>query len=279
MGRIQEGGVHTQKVSLAIGSVALLIIGAFLCCPFSAVAAEESVYVVNVEGEADFCGVNTSLTASDAIKVTYTISGDASYNYEADLLNSDDESSGKITNQTGQLTGVSLYSKTITVTAPLESGNYRLVVSFYAVEDTDRKEEVIAEKTVPLKVVDPIVLKFSLKNDGSNDVILNAYFKINGEKDEKSVQTVTIKANDTTDVTYNYYVKDVEDTKYSLETDDQIVKGSITGLGEEKTFYAHDSDYSVITTIVVVVLVIMAIILFFVLRKPVVNKGKPKGRR
>ena len=255
------------------------MIGAFLCCPFSAVAAEESVYVVNVEGEADFCGVNTSLTASDAIKVTYTISGDASYNYEADLLNSDDESSGKITNQTGQLTGVSLYSKTITVTAPLESGNYRLVVSFYAVEDTDRKEEVIAEKTVPLKVVDPIVLKFSLKNDGSNDVILNAYFKINGEKDEKSVQTVTIKANDTTDVTYNYYVKDVEDTKYSLETDDQIVKGSITGLGEEKTFYAHDSDYSVITTIVVVVLVIMAIILFFVLRKPVVNKGKPKGRR
>ena len=256
------------------------MIGAFLCCPFSAVAAtdEGEVHVINVTG-VDFCGVNTSLTSSDAIKVTYTLNGDAGYNFQVQLLDSDGQSAGKVSPETGQLYTSTPYYRTITVTAPVVSGDYELKVTFYGTDDTSRTGDVIAEKTLPLKVVDPIVLSFTLKNEGSNDVNLNAYFKINGEKNEDSEQAVTIPANGTKDVTFNYYVKDVEDTKYSLETDDQIVKGSISGLGVEKTFYAHDADYTMITTIIVVVLVIMAVILFFVLRKPVVNKGKPKGRR
>ena len=256
------------------------MVGAFLCYPFATVAADEDeVHVINVVGGADFCGVNTSLTSSDANKVTYTLNGDARYYYSAELLSSDDESSGKITTATGQLYSGTPCYRTITVTAPLVSGDYRLVVSFYAADDSSREGPVIAEKTVPLKVVDPIVLKFTLKNEGSTAITLNAYFKIDGEKVDDSEQTVPIPANGTKDVTYNYYVLDVKDTTYSLETDDQIVKGSISGLGVEKTFYAHDADYSLVTTIVVIVLVVLAVILFFVMRKPVVNKGKPKGRR
>ena len=138
---------------------------------------------------------------------------------------------------------------------------------------------LLAEKNVPLKVVDAITLKFTLKNEGDSDIEFEAYFKINGEKVDLSVQTVTVPANGTKDVTYDYYVKDVEDTTYCLSTDSVAIHNSVTGLDEEKTFYAHDADYTVITTIVVIVLIILAVILFFVMRKPVVNRGKPKGRR
>ena len=296
MGRIQEGGVLTQKVSMTIGAVALLMIGAFLCCPLMAdTTAGEGVYVVNVEASADYCGVNSSLTGSDLNEVVCTLSGNERYYYKATLLNSDDVSSGKINNittedaATKQVTPTDASSgqldnsnnRTVYVVAPLESGEYRLVVKFYGKNDSDMTGEVLAEKTVPLKVVDPVVLKFTLKNDSSNGVTFSAFFVIDGVKADKSVQSVTVPANGTKDVTYNYYMKDVKDSKYYLDTDSDYIKGIIKGMGEEntKTFYAHDADYTVITTIVIVVLVILAIILFFVMRKPVINKGKPKGRR
>ena len=258
------------------------MMAAFLCCPYSSGdAGDENVYVINVVGDSDFCGKNTSLTSSDALKVKYTLNGDDRYYYSVDLLSSDDVSSGKIDYSTGQLYSGTPCYRTITVTAPLESGDYRLVVSFYASDDSKREGDVVAEKTVPLKVVDPIVLTFTLKNDGSSAVNFTTYFVINGEKVDDSEQEVSISANGTKDVTYNYYVKDVEDTKYYLDTDSSNIKSIVGGMGEDntKTFYAHDSDYTVITTIVVVILVILAIILFFIMRKPVINKGKPKGRR
>lgn len=281
MGRIQEGGVLTQKVSMAIGAAVLIMMGVFLCCPFAAVEAAEGSNVVNVEGSADFCGVNTSLTSSDAHKVTYRLSGDDKYYFSATLLDSNEASSGKVNYPTGYLYSGSPNYRDLTVTAPLASGDYTFVVKFYAADDTEMKNDPIAEKTVPLKVVDPIVLKYTLKNDSSNAVTFSAYFVIDGKKVDDSTQDVTVPANGTKDVTYNYYTKDVKDTKYYLDTDSSIIKGIIGGLGSDnqKTFYAHDSDYGVITTICVVVLVIMAIVLFFILRKPVVNKGKPKGRR
>ena len=257
------------------------MMGAFLCCPFSSDAADdESAYVINVVGESDFCGKNTSLTSSDVIKVRYTLSGNDTYLYSAELLSSDDVSSGKVSDATGQLSSGSPCYKNITVTAPIESGEYRLVVKFYASND-DKRTDVLAEKTVPLEVVDPIVLTFTLKNDSSNDVSFSAYFVIDSKKADDSEQDVIVPANGTKDVTYNYYVKDVKDADYYLDTDSLYIKDIIPGIGEgnTKTFYAHDADYSVITTVIVVVLVILAIILFFVLRKPVVNKGKPKGRR
>ena len=182
MGRIQEGGVHTQKVSLAIGVIALIMVGAFLCCPFATVAADEGdVHVINITAETDFCGVNTSLTSAD-YTVKYTLNGDARYYYSAELLSSNDESSGMITSATGQLYSGTPCYRTITVTAPTESGDYRLVVSFYAVDDSSRTGPVIAEKTVPLKVVDPIVLSVTMKNEGSTAVKFTPYFVINGDK-------------------------------------------------------------------------------------------------
>ena len=272
MGSIQEGGVHTQKVIAVMGMVALLMMGAFVCCPLvsdSFAADDETVATINVEAASDFCGVSKT--------VKYTLSGDGAYYYKADLVNSEGTSSGSLTSKAGYLYGSGTYSTTITATAPTTSGDYTFTVKFY--DSNAEDANLLAEKNVPLKVVDAITLKFTLKNEGDSDIEFEAYFKINGEKVDLSVQTVTVPANGTKDVTYDYYVKDVEDTTYCLSTDSVAIHNSVTGLDEEKTFYAHDADYTVITTIVVIVLIILAVILFFVMRKPVVNRGKPKGRR
>ena len=261
---------------------AILMIGAFVCCPIlsDAAAADES-YVVNVESSADYCGVNTTLSGTNLNKVTYTLSGNDEYHYKVELLDSDGKTVENVISDSAAKGQLSAGKRSISVTAPLESGNYTFVAKFYGTTDTGMTGEPLAEKTAPLKIVDPIVLKYILKNEGTNAVTLSVYFVINGERVSDSAKDVTITAGGTQEVTYNYYVKDVEDCKYYLDTDSTFFKDVITGLGEDntKTFYAHDSDYSLITTIVVVVLVIMGIILFFVLRKPVVNKGKPKGRR
>lgn len=279
MGRIQEGGVLTQKVSMVLGAAVLIMMGVFLCCPLAADVAAEGSNVINVEASADFCGVNS--TSSSTHKVTYRLSGDDKYYYSATLLDSDDVSSGKVDYPTGQLYSGSPNYRNLTLTAPSTSGEYTFVVKFYATDDVERKNEPIAEKTIPLEVVDPIVLKYTLKNNSDNALTFSAYFVINGDKVDDSIQDVTVPANGTKDVTYDYYTKEVKDTKYYLATDSSIIKDKISGLGSEneKTFYAHDADYTVITTICIVVLVILAIILFFIMRKPVVNKGKPKGRR
>ena len=272
MGSIQEGGVHTQKVIAALGIVVLLMMGAFVCCPLvsdSSAADDETVATINVEAASDFCGVSKT--------VKYTLSGDGTYYYKVDLLNSEGVSSGSLTSKTGYLYGSGTYKSTVTVTAPSTSGDYTFVAKFYDSNAEDAK--LLAEKNVPLKVVEAITLKFTLKNEGDSDVEFEAYFKIDGEKVDDSVQTVVVPANGTKDVTYDYYVKDVKDTVYCLSTDSVAIHNSVTGLDADKTFYAHDTDYTAITTIVVIVLIILAVILFFVMRKPVVNRGKPKGRR
>ena len=271
MGSIQEGGVHTQKVSAALVMVALLMMGAFVCCPLVSDAsdADDVIATINVEPTADFCGVSKT--------VKYTLSGDKSYYYKVDLVNSSDVSSGSLSSKSGYLSGSGTYKTTITATAPSTSGDYTFVAKFY--ESSSQDSALLAEKRVPLKAVDPINLKFTLKNDGDTAVDFTAYFKINGEKVDDSVQAVTVPANGTKDVTYDYYVKDVKDTTYTLCTDDAIVNNAIQGLNEEKVFYAHDADYTAITAIVVTVIVILLVILFFIMRKPVVNRGKPKGRR
>ena len=191
-----------------------------------------------------------------------------------DLVNSKDVSSGTVSPSKGTI-GTS-GKATITVTAPATSGDYTFVAKFY---ESSSSTEVLAEKRVPLKVVDPITLKFTLKNTGATDVTISTYFKINGEKVEDSISSVTITANGTKDVTYDYIVKDVTDTTYSLESDNVISGSGISGLSVEKKFYSSDSDYTVLTVISVIILVIVLIALLVVYRKPVVNKGKPKGRR
>ena len=274
MGRIQEGGVLTQKVSVTLGIVALLMMGAFVCCAFVSEDsdADDTVVTINVEPSSDFCG--TSKT------VTYHLSGDGAYEYEADLLNSSGESSGSVTYKSNKLDAYGgTYTKDITVTAPSTAGDYTFTVKFY---QDSAHEVLLAEKKAPLKVVEPITLKYTLKNEGETDITFTPYFVINGEKVDDSITgDITVPANGTKDVTYDYYTKDVSDTRYYLDTDNQMVNNVITGLGaeNEKTFYAHDNDYTAITAIVVSVLIVLLIVFFFIYRKPVINKGKPKGRR
>ena len=262
MARSKKGGVHTQKVSAALGIIALLMLGAFVCIT----ADDSEATSVNVIPDTDFCGVSK--------KVNYTITSDESNYYVLQLLDSKDASAGSVSPAKGTI-GTS-GKVTVSVTAPSTSGDYTFVAKFY---ESSTSTEVLAEKKVPLKVVDPITLKFTLKNTGATDVTISTYFKINGEKVEDSISSVTITANGTKDVTYDYIVKDVTDTTYSLESDNVISGSGISGLSVEKKFYSSDSDYTVLTVISVIILVIVLIALLVVYRKPVVNKGKPKGRR
>ena len=278
MDGIQEGGVLTQKVRVTMGVIALLMMGALICCVSAADYSDADDEVVGIEASADYCGVNSSYSDTNLKKVTYTLSGNGGYYFEAKLLSSTGVSSGQLSPETGSLNVSSGNAKTrtVTVTAPLVTGDYTFNVKFY--KDSS-KDTFLAEKNVPLRVVDPIVLKFTLKNDGESAVTFTAYFKINGVKVDDSSQSVTVSAGSTKDVSYNYYVRDVSDTRYSLETDDQIIKNSINGLGVEKTFYAHDADYTMIIAFVVITLLVLGVVTFIIYRKPVINKGKPKGRR
>ena len=54
---------------------------------------------------------------------------------------------------------------------------------------------------------------------------------------------------------------------------------NITGLDQESVFYIGHDDYQIATVLAALLFVILLIVLIFVIRKPVKNYGKPKGRR
>ena len=264
MGLIQEGGVLTQKVNVALGITAILVLGAFACCVF---ADDSSADVsVNVTPSSDFCGVSKTITC--------TLRGDQVYYYTATLLNSSGASYGTVSPSSGDLD--SSYTRDVTLSSLSAAGDYTLVVKFF---DKDDHETQVAEKRVPIKVVEAIELSFTLSNEGASQVEFEVYFKVNGQKMEDSSQTVTISAGGTKTVTYSYYARNAENTTYSLESDNEVIRSSVSGLGVERSYYSSDSDYTVITVVILIVLIVVLAIFIYVLRKPVVNKGKPKGRR
>ncbi|MCQ2052833.1 MAG: hypothetical protein MJZ03_02740 [archaeon] len=231
------------------------------------VAADESNITdpnINVTPEQDWCGVNKTLKC--------TLRGNDDYYFLASFLNSSGSSSGTISPYNGKLSGSS-HNGSIDIKAP-EEGDYVLKLEFFLNSD---KSEHVGIKEIPIKIVKPIKLKFTLKNNNNTNVDLPVFIKINGKKVEDSVQNVSINANSTKNITYDFFTRDVNNTVYSLETESKIC--SISGLGCEKKFYPSDNNYFIIEIIVVVVLVIMLMVLLRIYQKPVRNTGKPKGRR
>ena len=88
----------------------------------------------------------------------YTITADGSYYYKAELQDSTGKSVGGISPTSGNTTASG--TRTLNVVSPSTSGTYTVVVKFYA--SSSNTTETIAEKNVPLKVVDPIKLTFTL---------------------------------------------------------------------------------------------------------------------
>lgn len=228
------------------------------------VAADESTTApnINVIPDQDWCGVDRTLKC--------TLKGSDNYLFSASFLNSSNSPSGTIYPSSGRLSGLS-HDQSINIKAPLISGDYALEVKFF-----DDKLELVGTKKIPIKVVDPIELKFTLKNNSNINVSLPIFLKIDGKKMEDNVQIVSIGANNTEDVYYHLFTKNVNNTGYSLEIND---KANITISNIEKKFYTSDNNYFIIGIIAVTVLVIILMILLRIYQEPVRNTGKPRGRR
>ena len=220
----------------------------------------------------DFAEVDSSVTFT----LAYDVESDVKYS--AKLIDSSGEemASAVSSGSSGTLYESSSSDKSITVRAPKDAGNYRLVVSI-----TSTEGDAIDTLTAPIKAVEPIVLSATLKNDASAERALTIYFVINGVQVDDSKQDVTVPANGTKEVTYDYVVKDVSETTFYLVADEATFGGQVSGLGPDHahTFYVDDKSYTLVEVIAVVLLLIVVFLMIWVYRKPVKNFGKPKARR
>ena len=259
----QKGGVHTQKLK-TFGIIAALVLGMMFCCVIA-----DDADAANSVSESQFAKTGNS--------VTFTLTGDMNYYYTAVLTDgSGNEQSGAISSSDAKGSLGSSSTKEISVKAPSKAGDYTLTVKYYS--DAEY-ESVVDTFTRNVKSVDPIVLKATVTNSGDSTMELHVYFVINGSKAENSDKTVKVEAGKSSDVTYEYVTENAEQFRYCIEADGYIDSSVIKGLGEEVTVYTSANDYTMITVLLVIIVVVMLVAMVLVLRKPVVNKGKPKARR
>lgn len=239
--------------------------------------------VIGVEKKAEY-----DITYSNHDYDSYTDMS-MSISYSAKFVDSKGETiSNGVSPSSGSLdNGV---SKTLTVTAPKTTGSYTLIVTYdpkITYTDSEGKtvevpsEDVKKEEKFSIKVVTPITLKITLKNDSAIDLSgFGVYFYVNGEKIEDSYTTVDLATKGTTTVSYEWITDSGRgEYKYHVEAADSGTLVSIEGLGDEHTFYIGDNDYSVIIALLVIVIVLLALVMVWIYRKPVKNYGKPKSRR
>ena len=166
------------------------------------------------------------------------------------------------------------------LTVPSTPGDYMLSVEF---ELTSGGEKVT--RTYPIKVVEPIVLRITVKNTSVNNVAsgLDFQFIIDGQAQEVTNKNVSINANSTTTIEYKWIVDSPSEGRhtYSVTVSGDNADGrmNIEGLDHEFTFYVGQDNYGWLTTIMVVLLIILLLVVIWVIRKPIKNFGKPKGRR
>lgn len=239
--------------------------------------------VVGTDKDADYDIIYTNHDYDDRENLSMSVE------YSAKLVDSRGETvSNGVSPSSGSLdNGI---AKTLTVSAPKDVGTYRLVVSYeptvtYTDEDGETvevpEEDLQREESISIKVVAPITMKITLKNDSNTDLSgFGVYFFVNGEKIEDSYTTVDLAKDGTATISYEY-IADLGngEYRYHVEPADsgQLIK--IEGLETEHTFYIGDNSYSMWTALLVIVIVLLALIMLWVYRKPVKNYGKPKSRR
>jgi|LSQX01.1.fsa_nt_gb hypothetical protein len=261
MVRLQEGGVLTKKVIPALAIAFMLMAGGFLV-----LAADDGTdaAATNVVGDRTY--VETGKT------VTFTLSGVSGYTYEGSLI----DSGGNKVSSTSVSGTMNSSSVNKTITAPSTAGSYRFHVMFFD------SGNLVSEVKVPIKVVDPIVLKVTLKNTGSVSVTADVFFVVDGNRMEGSDTTVTIPAGGTKEITYNFVVNNFSGNhRFYVDSESTGMIGPIEGIGSSYSvsFHAEDSSYSWLSYLMLIIVIVMILILIYVYRKPVKNYGKPKGRR
>ena len=249
-----------------------------IACAFGIIAVADDASAAEVLSlepkDKDYAKVSGSLT----YVLTYEISENATLS--GALLDEDEKEVGSVS-----LGGTTLYksstTRSITVTLPSDAGDYRLKITATIGEDS-------YDRYAYVKAVDPITLSVTIENKGTAARSFVAYFYIeddegNWNKLEDSKQTVSIDAKGEKAVTYDYVVKDVENTTFCLKPSDEdaSIGGVVSGLGEENahTFYTSANDYKLIEYLCIAILVVLAIVAIWIYRKPIKNRGKPKARR
>lgn len=269
-------------------AVALVAMAAFCLAPL---AESEAVYY-NVDGDSVIGTENKADYTISYSNHDYDSYADVnmSVTYSAKLVDSSGSTvSSGVSPSSGDLTND--VSATVTVTAPKTTGSYKLVVEYKAsISYTDSEGKTVNvpsddlkldPKEFRIKVVTPITLSVTLKNDSNIDLTgYGVYFWINGDKVDDSYTTVNLAKEGTATVTYKW-VTDSSNGKYSysVQPADSGNLVQITGLGEEYTFYIGDNSYTAWIALLVIFVIILILVLVWVYRKPVKNYGKPKSRR
>ena len=251
---------------------------AFVCLIADDAAAENNVEWVDSSSEL----IAGEAYAKVGTNVYFLLKGDENYYYTAQLVDRDGNvKDDAISSSYAKGTLGSTSQKRITVKVPAASGDYRLNVKYYTSQDDmdAGTNPIYTMDNKSLKAVDPITLKATVTNSGSSSMQLNVFFTIDGERVEDSAKTITVAAGKSTDVTYEYIIKDTRDFTYSLSADGYVDESIIKGLNVTKSAYTSANDYTFITVILAIVIVALVVAMAFILRKPVVNTGKPKARR
>jgi len=182
--------------------------------------------------------------------------------------------SASVFNSNGGVVGVG-------ITAPKTPGNYTLVVEFRISSGTAD----IITRTFPIKVVEPILLSVEIKNNSNSEVNgLSLQFVIDGRARDLTSDTenLTIAPDGSRTVTYKWVVDNPSGGRHTYRVQvhaDSTPLANITGLNQDHHFYIGQSDNTLVMWIMGIIFVIMLLILIWVIRKPVKNFGKPKGRR
>lgn len=269
---------------------ALLSIVALCMVPAGADGASEvdisgETNIIKIRGSETFDAVYTNTDYDDLQKYA-GVEHDVSYN--AKLVNSTGEtqtngvSPSKGDTSLGEVTS-------FTVTAPSDSGKYRLVVEYtdkitYTDVATDKAETVtvVEEKEYLIRVVQPINLTVTVEIPEDSNVDLKAYgvyFVVDGEKKDDSYTTFTTNASGEATATYELVaiLSGGKHTFSVVPADGEMI--TITGLDKTHTFYIGDNDYTMYIVISVLFVILMIVIMIWIARKPVKNFGKPKARR
>ncbi len=277
--------------SFAAVAAAVLAVAILLMAP---VSETDAVYS-NISGDAV---IGTS--ASEEYVITYNNTDysdktdvSVAVSYSAKFVDSKGETvSSGVSPSSGSMDNGG--SATLTVKAPSNTGDYRLIVTYDVdvtyTDDEGKTVEVpeadlAREDTYSIKVVTPVVLSVTLTNDSDVDLSsYGVYFAMLESGSwvtlDDSYKTVDLAKAGTATVSYNW-VADPSDGKYTFKVipADSGNLITITGIDEEHVFYIGDNDYSIWIWILVLFVVIMALVMVWVYRKPVKNYGKPKSRR
>jgi len=260
---------------IALAAVALLATMAFCMIAPTAEAADGQMNTY-ADIRADSYTVGTGKTI---VYTIYASGGSEDIKFAASLKDSSDNTVN--VPSSGGKSSVDMKGVDLTITAPADAGMYTLFVEFTYTDADD--EKVSVTKTAPVKVVNPVKLTAVMDNTTGGTIYnMNVWFEVDGVKVEGSDQNnITINANSTKSVTYDWVVEDLSKGKHKVTLRGYVGPNdkNAEGLLVFDEFYIGQNDYTLMEAVLVIVFIVLLILLLVVYRKPVKNLGKPKGRR